>query len=381
MSSHQVEGGNSNNDWYAWEEAGKTLGRSGKATDYWNKYQQDNAIAQDLGCSAFRFSLEWSRIEPADGEFNKEAIEHYRNVLQDLKTKGMQRVVTLCHWTLPLWFAQKGGWHGKNPEKDFVRYCEFVIKELGDEIDILITLNEPTIPLNKGYLAGVFPPGKKSIAAFWTARNNMIKAHSECYKLVKNIKPELPVGITQFCNTFETAGVLRIFNGLAKKFEVFYNWGFVKKSLDFHDFVGVDYYATFVFSLKYPFIARKTTMDRWTDMNWGIYPQGLYDVCMEAQSEFQKPIYIFENGLADANDKHRKDFIRDHLMFLHKAIDGGADVRGYFYWSLTDNFEWNKAFEPRFGLVEINYETLERKIRPSALEYAKICKNNELELG
>lgn len=376
-SAYQVEGDNTNSDWYQWEIENRTEKgvKNGQATDYWNRYKEDHILAEQIGCNAFRNGLEWSKIEPEEGKFSEDSIEHYRQVLLDLKQRGMKRVITLNHWTLPLWFVSKGGWHGKNPEDYFVRFVKKVIQELGEEIDICLVLNEPIIPLNKGYLAGVFPPGKRSILAFWRARRNMINAHKKSYQEIKKYFPDLPVGITQFCNTFEADGIFIIFRPLLKKFQLFYNWGFVMNSLEYHDFIGIDYYATF----KMPFFKRMTTENRLTDMGWGIYPKGLYDICMEARKKFKKPIYIFENGLADANDKYRSDFIMEHLKFLNKAIDDGADVRGYFYWSLTDNFEWNKEFDPRFGLVEIDYKTLERKPRPSFYAYKKIIENNGIE--
>jgi beta-glucosidase len=380
VSSHQIEGDNKNNDWWRWEENGKTKDKSGKACDSYNRFREDNQLAKELNCNALRLSLEWSRIEPEEGNFSKEAIDHYRNVLQDIKNKGMKRILTFNHWTLPLWFADGYGWDDRKAPEIFSNYCEKIIQELGAEIDLIITLNEPTIPLNKGYLVGIFPPGKKSPLAFWRARKNMIRAHRKCYDLVKKYYPNMQIGITQYCNTFEVEGLLRIFTNLLKRFQIFYNWGFMKKDFSSHDFIGVDYYATFVFSLKYPFFRRETMGDRWTDMKWGIYPEGLYDVCMEASHEFKKPIYIFENGLADEKDKYRSYFIKKHLYFVKKAIDEGADIRGYFYWSLLDNFEWNQGFWPRFGLVEIDFETQVRHPRKSFDEYAKICKNNEVEI-
>lgn len=380
-SAYQVEGYNTNSDWYQWEVKGKTENgvENGRSTDYWNRFNEDHALAEQMGCGAFRNGLEWSKIEPEEGKFSEDSIEHYRKVLADLKQRGMKRVVTLNHWTLPLWFAAKGGWHGKNPEKYFVRFVEKIMQELGTEIDICLTLNEPTIPLNKGYLAGVFPPGKRSVLAFWKARRNMIKAHKESYRVIKNSFPNLPVGITQFCNTFEAEGAFKIFKPWLKKFQTFYNWGFIKDSLDCHDFIGIDYYATFAISFKPPFFRRMTTGKRLSDMGWGIYPKGIYDICMEAKERFKKPMYIFENGLADAQDLFRSDFIKEHLVSLNKAIIDGADVRGYFHWSLTDNFEWNKEFDPRFGLIEIDYKTLERKPRPSFYAYKKIIENNGIE--
>ncbi len=371
-ASHQVEGNSKGNDWWDWEQQGKTKELSGWACDSWNRYPIDNKIVQELGCDAFRISLEWFRIEPQKGEFSEIGIEHYRKLLRDIKKRGLKRVVTLWHWTSPMWFVEDGGWSGENATKHFTSYCQKVMEELGDEIDLFLTLNEPTIPLNKGYLVGIFPPGKKNPFAFNKARRNMIKAHGECYDLIKEMKPSLQVGITQFCNTFETDKFLKPFNFLVKKFEDVYNWGFMSKDLDKHDFWGIDYYATFIFGIKPPFVTRKTTKNRWTDMRWGIYPKGIYEICLLANKKFKKPIYIFENGLADEKDKYRADFIKEHLEFLQKAMTDGAEIKGYFHWSLLDNFEWNQGYRTKFGLCAINKDTMERIPRKSYFEYKKL---------
>ena len=374
-SSHQVEG-NNKNDWSQWEDQGKTKEKSGLACDSWNRYPEDHKLAQDLGCDGFRMSLEWSRIEPSEGEFSQEALSHYKKVLQDIKKKGMKRIVTLWHFSLPQWFSEKYGWHKKESIEIFVQYCQKVMNELGGEIDIFITMNEPTLSLNKGYLAGVFPPGEINPLNFFRARKNMIEAHRECYQIVKKINFEVPVGITQFCNTFGAKIFFKPLSFLIKKFQTFYNWGFIESGLEYHDFVGVDYYATFLFTIKFPFLERKTTENRWTDIKWGIYSQGIYDICLDAHKKFKKPIYIFENGLADAEDKYRSDFIKEHLAQLKKVIQAGADIKGYFHWSLLDNFEWNLGYDPKFGLCEVNRKTMKRTPRKSYFEYQKIVKNN-----
>jgi beta-glucosidase len=373
-SSFQVEGGIENNDWWRWAENGKTKEKVGRACDSWNRYDEDHKLAQDLGCGGFRLSLEWSRIEPREGEFSQEALSHYKKILKNVKKRGMKRVATLWHWGLPLWFADKYGWHKKESVEFFSRYCQKVVDELGGEVDIFLTMNEPTVPLNKGYLVGVFPPGKINLWSYFQARKNMIEAHRECYGIIKKSQSDLPVGITQFCNTFESCGFAK---KLIDKFQDFYNWGFIKSDAHCHDFIGIDYYATFEPKFFPPSIKRKTTQDRWTDIGWGIYPRGICDICLQAKKEFSnKPIYIFENGLADDNDKYREDFIQEHLEYLKKAIDQGADVRGYFHWSLLDNFEWNLGYGPKFGLCEVDFETMERKPRKSYYEYGKIVKKN-----
>lgn len=378
-SAYQVEGGCFNNDWYEWEKKGRTKDMAGKACDYWNRYGEDHNLSQELGCNAFRLSLEWSKIEPEEGKFSKEAIENYRKILQDIKAKGMMRSVTLWHWTLPLWLSKMGGWHKKETVAYFTRYCEIVIKELGGEIDMLLTINEPRLPLNRGYLIGNFPPGRRNPILFLLARKNMVVAHKLCYEIVKKEKPDLKVGITQFCNDFYYTGS-NFIKRIIKKIENLYNWGFYDSLKNHLDFIGINYYFTVDIKLFPPFYSMKTQNGYKTDFGWGIFPDGLFEVVIDAWKRYKKPIYIFENGIANAKDDHRSAYIKSHLQKLHEAISKGADVRGYFHWSLVDNFEWVEAYNMKFGLVEVNFETLERKPRKSFYEYANICKSNGVEI-
>lgn len=375
-SSHQVEGNNKNNDWWQWEEKGKTKDKSLWACDTWNRYLVDHKLAGELGCNAFRLSLEWSRIQPQEGEFSDETLNHYKKVLQDLKNRGMKRVVTLWHWTSPIWFVKKYGWHKKESVELFEKYCEKVLEFLGEEIDILISINEPRLPLNQGYLLGKHPPGKRFSSNFFKARINMVEAQRKCYELCK--KNNILSGITQFCNDFDFIGGIKKINYLVERIENFYNWWFFDQIGETQDFIGINYYTCYSVELLPPFIKRRGSEKKVTDMNWKIWPEGLYEIVKDAWQHYGKPIYIFENGLADAEDRYRTDFIKDHLKWLHKAIKEGVDVRGYFHWSLIDNFEWTHGFEPHFGLCEMNYKTMERKPRKSYYEYQKIIKNNGL---
>ena len=380
-SSHQVEGGNINNDWHEWEQKGKTKEKSGIACDYWNRFSEDHAIARELDLNAFRISLEWSRIEPEEGKFSEEAMEHYRQILEDMKGRGLKRIVTLNHYTLPAWFSHKIGWHKKESSQYFAKYSEKVIQKLGDEIDLVVTINEPRLVINRGYLTGDYPPGKRMRPIlFLKARKNLAEAHRKSYDIIKKIRPELPVGITQFTNDFDYFGKGRWENWLTEKIEDFYNWHFFDEIGDKQDFIGINYYYGAKVKLTYPFFELATYEKKVTDMGWGIMPEGIYEVIMDAWKKYKKPIYILENGIADQADKYRTEFIKGHLRAVHKAIRKGADVRGYFHWSLVDNFEWNSGYAMKFGLCEVDRQTLERRIRPSAREYARICKSNEFEI-
>jgi len=380
-SSHQVEGNNKNNDWWQWEQGGKTKEKSGWACDSWNRYPIDHQLVRDLGCNAFRFSLEWSRIEPEEGKFSPEAIEHYRKVINDLKQKGIKRVVTLWHWTLPLWFSQKYGWHHNDSAVLFSRYCKKVVEELGEDIDILITLNEPRLHLNKGYIIGEFPPGKRNPFLYFRARKNLVKAHVRCYEETKKLKKNIKIGLTQYTNDFDFVGGLQFMKFLTEKIEDFYNWHFFEQVGDAKDFIGINYYFGYDYRISpwYPFVKNIKGPEVRSDMDWEFSPEGIHEVTMDAWKRYKLPIYIFENGAADSEDKIRVRYIKEHLRWLHRSIRKGADVKGYFYWSLIDNFEWVEGFWPRFGLCEMDYATMERKPRKSYYFYQSVIKNNGIE--
>lgn len=359
-SSYQVEGGIENNDWAASAREGK-VPPADRATNHYNLYEQDFDLAKSLGHNAHRFSIEWARVEPEEGKFNEEAIEHYRKVLEALRARGIEPFVTLYHWTLPIWFVEKGSWLNKKVPQVFSKYCEYVVSRLGDLAKFWITINEPEVFISQGYLKGIWPPFKKNIFQYFKVAKNLISSHKASYNVIKKINPELQIGIAKNNIYFENLPVLRYF----------WNFYFLNKIKNHQDFIGLNYY----FHRRFGGNENKEV----TDMGWEIYPEGIYHVLKELK-KYQKPIYITENGLADSKDEKRAKFIKDHLRWAHRAIQEGVDLRGYLHWSLLDNFEWAHGFGPRFGLIEVDYQTMERHIRPSAWEYAKICRSNQLEI-
>ena len=392
-SAYQIEGGNSNSDWWDWERRGKTDDESGRACDYWNLHEKDHDLLEDLGVGMFRLSIEWARVEPEDGVFSEEAIAHYRNILHDLKKRNIKVQLTLWHWTSPIWFQEKYGFHKKESVEIFSRYVRKITEEFGDLIDMFVTFNEPMVPLGQGYLGGAYPPGTRNPFKFLRAAGNVAKAHKEAYRIIHEMKEDAQVGITYLYNWYESEGfgfLLRVVNGFSQWFRIKL---LEKKVKGYQDFIGLDYYRLG----KVKFDWRNVKMDsknqnylgftiegdESSPLNWVTYPEGLYYVLKEIGNKFDLPIYIAENGLptkTGINDEDRVRFIKDHLKFVHRAISEGVDVRGYNHWSLLDNFEWLYGYAPRFGLVEVDFETLERSPRKSFQEYAKICKNNELEI-
>jgi beta-glucosidase len=386
-SAYQIEGGIVN-DWSEWEnsaERKKDLQKQdkdprkyicGRACDSYNRYEEDLDLVADLNCGAYRLGVEWARIEPEEGRINEAEIEHYKKVLKAAKKRNLKVVLTLWHWTNPVWVAGKGGWANKQVVGDFTRYASIVIKELGDEVDYWVTLNEPMVHVANGYLSGKFPPNKKNLFQARRVFNNLAQAHNKTYKMIHQFRPRSWVSITKLANDFQPARKwCPLESGLAKLFNYFWNERFLQRVKNHMDYIGVDYYFHDRIIWMPPF--KKNKNERVTDMGWEIYPRGIYNV-LKYLSGYQKPLIVLENGLADAKDEKRADFIKDHLCYVRQAMDEGADVRGYFHWSLLDNFEWAEGFWPKFGLYEVDRNTFERRPRDSAKVYAKICETGKL---
>jgi len=376
-ASHQVEGDNFNNDWWDGEQKGLLQHSSGRACDSYNRYEEDFDLAVAMHNNAHRFSIEWARIEPEEGKFNREGVEHYRNVIRALRVRGLEPFVTLYHFTIPTWLAKKGGWTNKNVSRYFERYVEFVAKHLSKEVTFWITINEPSVVTFIGYLAGLWPPFRKKdflrcILSLW----NMVRAHRCAYNVLRKYNSHARVGIAMHVVCYEPErGIFKrpgnsILAAIARYCS---NYWFLNRIKAHQDFVGLNYYRHVKVSVLKGIREGKGEQ---SDFGWEIYPQGIYQVVKEAFRRYEKPIYILENGVADADDDQRPDFIKNHLKWLKKAISDGVDVRGYFHWSLLDNFEWAEGFTKRFGLVEVDFSSFKRTIRPSGKLYGEICKNN-----
>ena len=299
-------------------------------------------------------------------------------MLLALKKRNIKSVATLWHWTNPIWFAEKGGWTNKKSSDYFANYVKKITQELGDLIDIWVVLNEPLVYTSHSYGNGEWPPQEKSCVKIIKVIKNLIKAHKKSYVIIKGKNNKAKIGIAKhnvYLEPFNSKSFLDRFSVWIIGY--FWNKYFLNKIKNYQNFVGLNYY--FHYKIKFP-IHIKNENKIVSDIGWEIYPQGIYYVLKELNQKYKKPIYILENGLADAQNKLRKNFIKDHLFYVHKAIQEGVDVRGYFHWSLMDNFEWSEGFKPRFGLIEIDHKTMKRKIRNSAHYYSKICKNNFLKI-
>lgn len=384
-SAHQVEGGNTKNDWWEWEATHLPEHmRSGKAANQYHLFEKDFELVQNLGHNAHRLSIEWSRIEPEEGIFDEREIEHYVKVLASLKEKGLKVMLTLHHFTSPAWFAEKGGWENLQAPFYFERFVQKIIPYIQPYVDLWITINEPGVLVWGGYIEAKWPPQKKSWISAFKATWTLAQAHKKAYKTIHKLLPNTQVGIAHNVSTFTPFHKHSILENITTWFlDILTNHFFYYLSgRNNHDFLGLNYYLNQYLSFngeaRFPQIVDVTTTKKEiSDMGWEIYPEGIFDVLMDF-SDYHLPIYITENGLASTNDDRRVRFLISYLKEIYHAISSGAHVRGYFHWSLIDNFEWSDGFDPRFGLVEVNYQTQKRTPRPSAYVYKEIAQENAI---
>ncbi len=389
-ASYQVEGGIDNCDW-AKAAREERVPVCGQACDHYHRYETDFDIAKSLGHTAHRFSIEWARIEPEEGKFNQEAVAHYRNVLLALHARDIKPFVTLWHFTLPLWFSESGGFERADSPEIFARYCAFVVKELGDLCEHFSTQNEPNVVGSNGWLRGTWPPfkrfaltdlvsitnsgksyeprsqrGFKPLFLYMRVMKNLALSHNAAYIAIKKVSPNIEVSVVKHTIVFDSN-----WNPVNKLKAAIANYAWtriymsrVKKHVDS---IGLNYYFYTKFGDK----------RRWrkTDMDWNFAPEHIYDA-LKMLSVYKVPLFVSEAGIADADDSGRAEYIQKQVQATWQAIQDGIDVRGHMYWSLLDNYEWALGFEKRFGLVEIDYNTLERRIRPSAYVYKDICQHN-----
>jgi len=368
-ASYQVEGGIYNNDWAFWADKGR-IPKAGDSTNHYNLYEADFQLAKSLGHNAHRISIEWSRIEPIEGVFDEKEIQHYKDVLISMQKNDLKPFVTLWHFTLPIWFAKKGGFENKEAPKIFARYCAYVIEHLGNYCQNWSTMNEPMVYTSVGYLRKHWPPFKMNPFTYFKVVNNLIRSHNLAYKEIKKINKNLEISIVK--NNFYFTADWKPWN-IVIDLLARWHWNhyFLQRVFLHLDAIGLNYYFCQHFGKSKELLKN--------DMGWDLNPEGIYHVLKELKI-YGKPIYVTEAGIADSEDKYRTQYIKDLVFWMHKAIEKGCPLKGYMYWSLMDNFEWAHGYNEDFGLVHIDDETKKRTPRPSAFEYKKICEMNGLEI-
>jgi beta-glucosidase len=395
-AAHQVEGNNVNSDNWLLERAPNTLYKepSGDACDHYHLYEQDINQLADLGLNAYRFSIEWARIEPEKGFFSRAELEHYRRMLEACHKRGLIPLVTYSHFTLPRWFAYQGAW--ENPESSdlFARYCEKATAHMGDLITYGATFNEPDIPYLFHWinlpnapagmdLAGIMAAQKAGLRQHLNApqfssfligdaektRENMMAAHTKGKSAIKSAK-NIPVGLTLAMEDDQPEGPDS--RCAEKQADVYVPWLKLAKQ---DDFIGVQTYTRSRIASK---ALRPPLGAELTQMEYEFYPESLEHTVRFAAKETGVPVIVTENGVATEDDTRRVEYIRRALTGVKRCIDDGIDVRGYIHWSLLDNFEWIFGYTPKFGLIAVDRETQKRTVKPSADVLGKIAKANSV---
>jgi beta-glucosidase len=395
-SSHQVEGG-THNQWSAFElEHARALAKqaeynqswlpvweeikdqatdpnnyiSGKAADHYNRYEEDFDLLKKMGLNAFRFSIEWSRIEPEEGKWNSEAIAHYRDYVRALNARGIEPMMTLMHWTLPIWFTEKGGFEKRGNIKYFVRFAEKVLQEFAGDVRYICTINEPEVYMYYGWMTGEWPPNKTSRLKGLKVYFSLARAHRRIYKAAHKINRRFKVGLSKNCAHHYPGddAIISRFSALIAEWAM--DHVFLNRIRRQMDWLGLNYY----FSYRYYGYRIHNSNDHVNDMGWDMHPEHIEHVIERLHGKYKVPIIVTENGVADHKDKYRKWWIMHTLLGIHKAILNGAAVEGYLHWSLLDNFEWAHGKWPRFGLIEIDYKTFKRTPRKSALWYSRLVR-------
>ncbi|OIO33850.1 MAG: hypothetical protein AUJ70_02405 [Candidatus Omnitrophica bacterium CG1_02_40_15] len=391
-SAYQVEGDNVNSDWWQWE---KDAGRenSGRASRHYEFYEQDFDLAKSLNHNTHRLSIEWSRIEPEDGKFSQEELKHYIDVILSLRMRNIEPMVTLHHFTNPAWFSKSGGRENRRSVAKFLRYCDFVIRSLGKHVHYWITINEPMVYIYHAYILGVWPPEAKSLLKAKAVEDNLVSAHTRAFRLMHKIYKELSIPKPSISVAQNMQAFVPCTQDFKNRFAAYlrgkwYNLGFLYKIMRRKavDFIGVNYYSRQLVELE-KWGIRNLAMDvcknnhhpvKKNSLGWDIYPEGLCEVLLKLK-KYELPIIITENGISTPDDNLRWEYIHDHLENIHLAMEKGVKVTGYLCWSLMDNFEWDKGFGPRFGLIDIDYSTYKRTVRESAVKFGRGCKTGELE--
>lgn len=405
-ASHQVEGNNTNNNWYAWEQQEGRIIQEHKcaaSTDWWSgRWREDFDRAAEAGQNAHRLSVEWSRIQPEQDRWDEDALDRYRQMVRGLQERGMTPMVTLHHFTDPLWLYHQGGWENHASIGFFEKFVQRTVEALKEYATLWVTFNEPNTYYANGYITGDFPPGKQDLGAAIKVIENMVRGHAAAYRAIHSIQPEARVGIACNFRGFKparqwfqldrwVAGLLhRLFNhlvpfaltegvillpvGSRRVFEA-------KHTLDF---LGVNYYTNdqVAFNLLKPgqLFSRRFFPPE-ADLSDGGFisnePLGMFEALKWAR-QFDLPVMVTENGVNDAEDTLRPRYLAQHVHQVWRAVNFNWPVKGYFHWTLVDNFEWERGWTQRFGLWELNLETQARRKRPSADLYAEICRQNGL---
>jgi beta-glucosidase len=374
-AAHQTEGGNWNNDWWMFEHdpASGCSEPSGDAVDHFWRYPDDIKMLADLGFGAYRFSLEWSRIEPEEGEWSTAALDHYRRMCASCHEHGLLPVVTYHHFSTPRWAANDGGWLNPAIVDRYTRLCDRATAALGDVVGMACTINEPNIVSLMGFMVGAFPPGHHDLGEYGTANEHLIAAHRAGYGAIKAGKGSFPVGsCVAMGDWWAPEGAEDTLARVRHMHE-----GQHLEAAKGDDFIGVQAYSRTRLDERGMPLGPEDGVEA-LDMGYEYWPQSLEIAIRHASEITGAPVYVTENGIGTTDDTQRIRFVTEALEGVGRCLDDGIDVRGYFYWSLMDNFEWALGYMPRFGLVAVDRATQARAPKPSAAWLGGVARANRL---
>ena len=406
-AAHQVEGNNTNNQWWAWEQSGHTKGTSGLAADWWGgRWKEDLDRAAETGQNAHRFSVEWSRIQPTPDTWDEDALERYRNILRGMRERGITPLVTLHHFTDPIWLGD--GWETGAAISLFERFARRTAQALKEYCTLWCTFNEPNGYVLNGYvgggLSGNFPPGKNNLRLAMQVQGNIVRAHVAAYHAIHQVQPEARVGIAlHYRDMVPHTGWSPIDRLLTRNASNLLNGGFpmafskgmirsvlgtirIPEAKGTQDYFGFNYYTRnrIRFDVRRP----ATLFSNWSyaeeaDLSDKGFlanePDGMFEGLKWIVRTFPNlPILITENGVADSEDRLRPRYLVQHIHQMWRAVNFNWPIKGYFHWTLVDNFEWDQGWDLRFGLWALDENTQKRTKRPSADLYAEICRENGL---
>ena len=404
-AAHQVEGNNTNNQWWMWEQAGHTDGTSGLACDWWGgRWKEDFDRAAETGQNAHRFSVEWSRIQPTPDTWDEDALERYRSMLRGLKERGMTPMVTLHHFSDPIWLYERDGWEHEEVVALFEKFVRKTVDALKEYCTLWCTINEPNVYALIGYVLDDFPAKRHGARVAMRVIANMLRGHAAAYHAIHEIQPEARVGYAHHHRPMVAKRKWSPLDLLMRKIRYDgLNMGFpsgistgvmktpignyrVPKAKGTQDFLGLNYYSVDTVSfdiMNHKEIFSRAEYPKDADMSETNFlaniPEGFFDTIKWAVRRYPNlPIIISENGVEDSKDAMRPRYIAQHIHQMWRAVNFNWPVKGYFHWSLVDNFEWERGWTQRFGLWGLDLETQKRIRRPSVDLYAEICKENGL---
>jgi beta-glucosidase len=396
-SAFQLEG-SPDADWSSWDSI---LDENPDVTSHYSLYKEDLSLLKELGVNAYRFSVEWSRIQPNEKIWDGSVIEHYQEIIEILKSYNVTPMLTLHHFTHPLWFIKKYPWHEDASVDKFLRFVENILSSISG-VKYWITFNEPYVLLLGGYLEGCMPPGVKKPELALKALKNILYCHAKAYDMIHASVPDAQVSIAHNMAAVAPWSRWNPFDrALSKMAKYFYNHsildafltGQLKIKFPFHresiielpikdklDFFGVNYYTRV--HIRFNPLKKMCVELRHhdieggglSDLGWEIHPRGLEKVLRYA-SRLNVPLIITENGIATRNSQKKMDFMRRHIDAVERSISNGIDVRGYFYWSLIDNYEWLEGLDARFGLYKVDFKTLKRRPTNAAAYYSYLIRS------